>query len=81
MHGVVKLERQKHRLALNMSKLDLLSPLAVLGRGYVLVRDERGHLVSRASALEESQNLTLRFEDGEIGCQVVESFKSPVRHS
>jgi exodeoxyribonuclease VII large subunit len=63
------LERQKHRLAVTASKLDMLSPLAVLGRGYVLVKNEVGGLIPRAAMVEPGQRLRLRFEDGEVGCQ------------
>jgi exodeoxyribonuclease VII large subunit len=64
------IERKQHGLAVGAGKLDMLSPLAVLGRGYVLVKDEDGRLVARAAPLSEGQNLTLRFEDGSIACQV-----------
>jgi len=67
------LDRQQHRLALTAGKLDALSPLSVLGRGYALVKDESGHLVSRASSVKQEQFLRLRFEDAEIGCQVTEA--------
>jgi exodeoxyribonuclease VII large subunit len=63
------LERQKHRLAVTASKLDMLSPLAVLGRGYVMVKNEAGGLIPRAAMVEPGQRLRLRFEDGEVGCQ------------
>jgi exodeoxyribonuclease VII large subunit len=63
-------ERQEDRLALKAGQLNMLSPLAVLGRGYALVKDESDHLVSRAHAVHPGQNLTLRFEDGEVPCQV-----------
>lgn len=66
------LENRRHRLTLTASKLDALSPLSVLGRGYVLVKDDAGKLVARAAGLSDGQNLTLRFEDGEIGCRVIE---------
>lgn len=67
------LEQRQHQLALTASKLNMLSPLSVLGRGYVLVKDDAGKLVPRAAGLHEGQNLKLRFEDGEIGCRVTES--------
>lgn len=67
------LENRRHRLTLTASKLDALSPLSVLGRGYVLVKDDAGRLVPRAADLSEGQNLKLRFEDGEIGCCVTEA--------
>jgi exodeoxyribonuclease VII large subunit len=47
----------------------MLSPLAVLGRGYALVKDEGGNLIPRAAMVKTGQRLALRFEDGEVGCQ------------
>ncbi|MBL8189636.1 MAG: hypothetical protein JNK38_16615, partial [Acidobacteria bacterium] len=67
------LEQHHHQLALTASKLNMLSPLSVLGRGYVLVKDDTGKLVARATGVNEGQHLNLRFEDGEIGCRVTES--------
>jgi exodeoxyribonuclease VII large subunit len=64
------IEQKQHGLAVKVGKLDMLSPLAVLARGYVLVKDENGHLVSRAEPLSQGQNLTLRFEDGNVACEV-----------
>jgi exonuclease VII large subunit len=46
----------------------MLSPLAVLGRGSAMVKDEAGDLISRAAMVGAGQKLALRFEDGEIGC-------------
>jgi exodeoxyribonuclease VII large subunit len=66
------LEKQSHQLAVNASKLDVLSPLSVLGRGYAVVKDEAGRLVSTAASLKLGQELRIRFEDGEAGCQVTE---------
>jgi exodeoxyribonuclease VII large subunit len=63
------LDAETHKLAVAVSKLDMLSPLAVLGRGYALVRDETGNLISRAAMVRTGQKLALRFEDGEVGCQ------------
>jgi len=65
-----RLDAERHSLAVAASKLDMLSPLAVLGRGYALVKDEAGALVSRAAMVEPGQKLELRFEDGEVGCRV-----------
>jgi exodeoxyribonuclease VII large subunit len=65
-----RLEVRRRQLAVAAGKLDMLSPLAVLGRGYALVKDEAGNLVSRAAMVSAGQKLALRFEDGEIGCRV-----------
>jgi len=60
------IESKRHRLAIAAGKLDVLSPLAVLGRGYALVRDRDGRLISRRSAVREGQPMTIRFADGEV---------------
>jgi exodeoxyribonuclease VII large subunit len=64
-----RLEAKRHNMAVATSKLDMLSPLAVLGRGYALVKDEAGNLIPRAAMVKTGQKLALRFEDGEVGCQ------------
>jgi exodeoxyribonuclease VII large subunit len=68
----LRTERKRHHLAITASKLDLLSPLSVLGRGYALVKDEQGHLLARAAGLSVNQTLKVRFEDGEARCRVIE---------
>lgn len=65
-----QIELHRRRLAVNAGKLGALSPLAVLGRGYALVKDESGHLVARRAGLQAGQRVRVRFEDGEVGCQV-----------
>ena len=46
------------------ARLESASPMAVLARGYVLVRDEGGHAVTTAAALDAGQRLDLVFADG-----------------
>jgi exodeoxyribonuclease VII large subunit len=64
-----RLEAKGAILAVAASKLDMLSPLAVLGRGYALVKDESGNLIARAAMVKTGQKLALRFEDGEVDCR------------
>ncbi len=65
------LERARRRLAAGAARLDALSPLAVLGRGYALVRRERdGRIVRRASELREGDPLELRFGRGRAAARV-----------
>lgn len=66
-----RVEREARKLAIAASKLDALSPLSVLGRGYALVKDESGRLVTRAAQLRPGQSVVVRFEDGETACRVV----------
>lgn len=53
-----------HRLRFSAASLHALSPLAVLGRGFVLCHDASGHLVSDVKTLNEGENITLTFRDG-----------------
>ena len=64
-----RLEVKGAAMAVVASKLDMLSPLAVLGRGYALVKDDAGNLIPRAAMVKTGQRLALRFEDGEVGCR------------
>jgi exodeoxyribonuclease VII large subunit len=66
-----RLEWESRRLAVESGKLNMLSPLAVLGRGYALVKDETGKLVTQAASLTEGQKLKLRLADGEADCKVL----------
>ncbi len=52
------------------ARLESVSPMRVLARGYVLVRDERGHAVTAAAALGAGQRLRLAFADGERAVEV-----------
>ncbi len=66
-----RLEWKSRRLAVESGKLNMLSPLAVLGRGYALVKDETGKLIIQSASLSEGQNLRIRFADGEADCRVL----------
>jgi len=48
------------------SKLDALSPLKVLSRGYAVAMDSEGGIVSSAEGLAEGDELKLRFADGAV---------------
>jgi exodeoxyribonuclease VII large subunit len=65
-----RLETAGRRLAVAVSKLDALSPLSVLSRGYVIVKDRQGRPVTHAHNTKKGQDLTLKFDDGEVDCQV-----------
>jgi exodeoxyribonuclease VII large subunit len=51
-------------------ELAALSPLAVLGRGYALVYDERGRLIKESGTVTEGQSITTRLARGRIRSRV-----------
>ncbi|MDZ7638716.1 MAG: exodeoxyribonuclease VII large subunit [Bryobacterales bacterium] len=63
------IERQ-HTLALLRSRLDSLSPIGILGRGYALVRNADGVLVRDAAMLQKGDPLQLRFSVGSADATV-----------
>ena len=81
-----ELDRQRERLAAGLTaalggtrqrfgglaaKLDALSPLKVLGRGYAIPRKADGAVVRSVRDVSPGDGLTLRVADGEVSCQVV----------
>jgi len=63
--GAAALERFRARLAPARARLDMLSPVAILSRGYALAfRQETGELVRDAAQLTEGDALELRFGRG-----------------
>ncbi|MEN6554921.1 MAG: exodeoxyribonuclease VII large subunit, partial [Anaerolineaceae bacterium] len=69
--GHNQLEARNLRLASSVSRLNALSPQAVLRRGYAIITDQHsGVLISRASQTQPGQELLLRLQDGLIPAQV-----------
>ena len=48
------------------AKLDAMSPLKVLRRGYSMAFDERDHVVKSAHDVSKGQTLTVRLADGKV---------------
>lgn len=60
----------KGKLALASSRLDDLSPLAVIARGYGVVKDEDRKLVSSVEQVKQGDILHISVADGIIDCDV-----------
>lgn len=65
------LNRERQRFGQLASKLDALSPLKVLGRGYAIPRKADGGVVRSVTDVAPGDGIKLRVADGEISCQVV----------
>jgi exodeoxyribonuclease VII large subunit len=60
----VRLERRHASLEHLMGKLDALSPLRVLERGYAIAQDADGTIIRSKDSIESGQDLQIRFTDG-----------------
>lgn len=67
----ISLNEAKSRFSNNCAKLDALSPLKVLSRGYAAVYSGK-KIAESASKTDMNKNLTVRFADGEIECKPLE---------
>ena len=67
--GRVSAERQ--RFVANVGKLDAMSPMKVLTRGYAMVATEDGRLVRSVSDVKPKQPIAVRVSDGTIVATVI----------
>lgn len=57
-------------LRLTSAKLDLLSPLQILARGYSLAYDSQGKVIKTIDQVNTGETIDLKIQDGSIGCIV-----------
>lgn len=65
-----RLAVEQARFAAIGGKLDALSPLKVLGRGYAIPQQTDGKVIPTAEALKKQETFTLRLRDGSVACRV-----------
>ncbi len=68
IRGLASLKRA--RLSEVAGKMDVLSPLATLRRGYALPQDASGRILRTVEAFEEGDRFSLRVSDGSVPCEV-----------
>jgi exodeoxyribonuclease VII large subunit len=61
-----RISLESHRLLALWKRLQAASPVSVLNRGFVIVRDERGQPVPRRAGIKSGQRLTNEFGDGRV---------------
>lgn len=66
----LKLEKNKSRYLQVVSKIDALSPLKTLTRGYIVAQDNNGSVISKTEQVKSGDNLKLTFIDGKINVVV-----------
>ncbi|NIM51131.1 MAG: exodeoxyribonuclease VII large subunit [Gemmatimonadales bacterium] len=69
----VQLERRTSALERLGARLEALSPLHVLERGYAVARDEAGRVLKRAAQFREGLPFRLTLADGDVRARTLES--------
>jgi exodeoxyribonuclease VII large subunit len=65
-----RLEKSGALLTAHSARLDALSPLKVLARGYAVARDEQGRILKQVAQLPVGLEFRLRVTDGEVQARV-----------
>ena len=66
------LRTQEALVVRGAAQLDALSPLKVLGRGYAIMRDGDGHVVSDATKVAVGDDVTVLVDKGSVRASVTE---------
>ncbi|MEF1289702.1 exodeoxyribonuclease VII large subunit [Vibrio sp. M260118] len=66
-----KVLNTRHQLAMAAEKLDTVSPLATLKRGYSITQTEQGTVVSQTSQIKTGDTLVTRLSDGKVRSTVI----------
>jgi len=71
--------RSGERLKLLSAKLNALSPIFPMKKGYAVVKDSKGRAVKSAAALAPGDRLSLQFAEGRAEAEVVDGGKAGAR--
>ncbi|WP_263147826.1 exodeoxyribonuclease VII large subunit [Pseudomonas sp. RIT-PI-AD] len=72
------LKDRRQRLHGLAQTLNVVSPLATLGRGYSILLDERGQAIRRAEQTRVGQALKARLGEGELEVRVIDNHLTPI---
>src|SRR6266540_2783396 len=72
-----EVSRHRDRLDALGRRLDVLSPLATLQRGYAIAERDDGRVVARAAEVDSGDALAVRFQDGRIHVRVNHEKEAP----
>lgn len=67
------LSEQRTRLTRLAAGLDAMSPLKVLARGYAVVSDESGKMITQARDTRQGQTVRITFRDDSVSAQITEA--------
>ncbi|ADU29978.1 exodeoxyribonuclease VII large subunit [Evansella cellulosilytica] len=69
---------KQSRFSLSLSKLELLSPLQMMKRGYNLAYNEENNLIKKLEDVKENEPISIRLQDGKLSCHVTEKSYDPL---
>ena len=69
--SVKKLKDSKLEAAKQITKLDTLSPLKTLARGYCFTSNDEGKIISKAKDLKKDMEINLEYQDGKRKAKVL----------
>lgn len=69
-----RIESLRSRLAVTVGTLDAISPLATLQRGYAIVTDATGHVITDARTVSAGMEVRARLAAGRIHARVEQTF-------
>ena len=70
-------ERKNSQFIANISKLDAMSPLKVLTRGYALVRKDSGEVLKSVHQIQPGDKIIVSLTDGRMSAAVTEKEETP----
>ena len=65
-----KIKEIKMKFANEVTKLDALSPLKTLGRGYCIA-EKNNKIIAKSEKLEKDMEIALRFQDGTVKAKII----------
>jgi exodeoxyribonuclease VII large subunit len=65
-----RLQKERSRLELSAGRLDALSPLAILQRGYAICKDAGGTILRNAASVAPGDSVVVSLAKGELDCRV-----------
>jgi exodeoxyribonuclease VII large subunit len=69
------LENQRQKLDIGMTRLDALSPLSVLGRGFSLTQKMNGEIVRGQAQVETGEDVNVQLAKGKLKARILEKLK------
>ena len=69
------IHKKREQAAKNIAKLDAMSPLKVMARGFSIAKDDEGNIIKTASELDRAGEFILNMSKGKRRCKVIEKGK------